>query len=369
MFIVIVRRRVYPYSTGGAEVHTYYVVKELAKHNRLILISEGELPLKIEGGFNHLNVKLKKFRFLSSVYFILLASILLLRKTRHVNIIHAQGALSPMVIGALAKKILKVPLIITCHGSEVRLQKNFFIRTLQRLAFFSADQITTVSHEIKDILISRYKVTPSKISVVPNGYDEELFRKILGTNKNPYFDKYAVYIGRLSYPKDPMTLLNAFEHVHKALPDVCLYFIGEGRLRPVLEQFCKTHALSSTVRFLGELPHEEALKVMAQSAVFIVSSYEEGLPTTLIEAMAFEKPVIATNVGGVPEVVKNGINGILVPSKSPELLAKALQRLLTDSELRRRLGKAAAESVKDYTWSKIAENYEILYHEALRPRN
>jgi len=369
MLIVMVNRRVYPYSVGGAEVHTYYVVKELSKRNRLILISEGEFPLKIEGYFNHLNVKLKSTSFLSSLSFILLASVFLLRKTRQVNILHAQVALSSMVIGIVAKKILRVPLTITCHGSEVRAQKSIFIRALQRLAFSSADQITTVSHEIKDILVSCYQVAPSRISVVPNGYDAELFRKILRSEKDAYFGKYAVYVGRLSYPKDPMTLLNAFEHVHKVLPNVSLYFVGEGGLRPLLEQFCKTHALSSTVRFLGELPHNEVLRFMAQSAVFIVSSYEEGLPTVLIEAMALEKPVIATNIGGVPEVVKDGINGILVPPKSPEHVAKALERLLTDSELRRKLGKAAAKSVKDYTWSKIAEKYEIIYQEALRLRS
>ena len=367
MLIAMIRRRVYPYSTGGAEVHTYYAVKELAKRNRLILISEGEIPLKIQGCFNHLNIKpkFKHAHLLSSMSFILLALIFLFSKVRRVDVLHAQGALSSTIVGLLAKKALKAPLVVTCHGSEVRLQKSKFIRGLQKLAFLSADEITTVSNEIKGILASRYQVDPSKISVVPNGYDEEFTRKYLKNNENADVSKDVVYVGRLSYPKDPVTLLYAFERVHKVLPSISLCFVGDGGLRPPLEQFCRDHGLSKAVRFLGKLPHDEALKFIAQSTVFVLSSYEEGLPTVLIEAMALRKPVIAAAVGGIPEVVKDGINGVLVPPKSPEHVAKALERLLTDLELRRKLGEAAAESVKDYTWSKIAEKYEEIYEVAV----
>jgi glycosyltransferase involved in cell wall biosynthesis len=85
------------------------------------------------------------------------------------------------------------------------------------------------------------------------------------------------------------------------------------------------------------------------------------MPTVILEALALGKPVIATAVGGIPEVVREGVNGILVSPKSPETIAKALERLLSNSGLRRKLGRAAAESVKDYTWSKIAEKYERVY--------
>jgi glycosyltransferase involved in cell wall biosynthesis len=119
------------------------------------------------------------------------------------------------------------------------------------------------------------------------------------------------------------------------------------------------------VRFLGRLPHERVLEHIANSDIFILTSVEEGMPTVVLEALALGKPVIATAVGGIPEVVKEGVNGILVPLKSPELTAKALERLLSNSELRKKLGRGAADSVKDYAWSKMVEKYERVYSVSL----
>jgi glycosyltransferase involved in cell wall biosynthesis len=128
-------RQVYPYSIGGAEIHTHSVVKELAKRNKVILISEGKVPLQTQGRFTHLNIKARSIPLLSSIAFILRSLISLLLKVGQIDVLYAQGALSPAVIGVMAKKVLKAPLVITCHGSEVRLQKSIFIRALQRLAY------------------------------------------------------------------------------------------------------------------------------------------------------------------------------------------------------------------------------------------
>jgi glycosyltransferase involved in cell wall biosynthesis len=152
------------------------------------------------------------------------------------------------------------------------------------------------------------------------------------------------------------------------LPDVNLCFVGDGQLRPILTQFCISHKLLQYVHFLGNLPHHKALQVVAKSSVFVLSSYEEGLPTALIEAMAFGKPVVATNVGGVSEVIKDGINGILVPPKSPEKLAESIEQLLCNSQLGRELSETASRSVKGYSWNKIAESYLKVYQMCFNKR-
>jgi glycosyltransferase involved in cell wall biosynthesis len=364
--IAVIARIVYPHATGGAEIHTYYVAKELAKHNNVILISgsNDKRSVKFQECFVHLNICIPSIPFFSSMLFTMYAIVLLLFKANRIDVLHAQVVLSPVVVGMLAKMFLNVPLVITCHGSEVRLQKNLLIKSIQQIAFRIADHITAVSQEIKRTLVAHYHVTSFKIDVIPNGYDITQFNSNSNDPERNTFN--IVSVGRLSYPKDPLTVLHAFKQIHKVIPNVHLYFVGDGQLLPLLKQFCTRHKLFQQVHFLGNLPHQRALQATAESTVFIVSSSEEGLPTSLIEAMALEKPVIATAVGGIPEIVEDGVNGILIPPKSPEHLAKALERLLTDSRLRRKMGKAAAESVKDYSWSNIAERYEKLYCELIQ---
>jgi glycosyltransferase involved in cell wall biosynthesis len=276
---------------------------------------------------------------------------------------HSQIALSPVVVGIMAKTLLHKPFIITCHGSEVRLQKNYLIKIVQRIAFSIADYVTVVSHEMQSLLVSNYHVNSNKLDVIPNGYDPVLLENC---PKNDDATCYITYVGRLSYPKDPMTLLLAFEKINKNVPNVNLQYVGEGQLSPLLKEFCSRRKLSRNVQFLGKLPHCKTIESIARSTVFVLSSFEEGLPTSLIEAMALRKPVVATSVGGVPEIVRNGVNGFLVPPKAPQQTADILIKLLRNPRIREELGVAAAESVQDYSWDKIARRYEKLYCKLLQ---
>jgi glycosyltransferase involved in cell wall biosynthesis len=353
--VALICRQIYPYSTGGAEIHCYYVASELAKHHGVLLITDKPDEKKTKN-----NTQKLVFNALQMVSFLLKSSAYIILNHNKIRLMHAQVALSPAILCLVINKISGIPFIVTCHGSEVRLQKNKFIRMLQRQAFINASQITSVSSEIRKILVEKYGVEPCKISVIPNGYNSNLplASKVKKVDKS---NEYIIFVGRLSYPKDPETLLSAFEMVHKVHPKVNLCFVGEGKLRSRLENFSRKHNLSESVEFKGKISHNETLNLISNSSIFVISSLEEGLPNVLVEAMACGKPVIASNVGGIPELIVNNVNGILVPSQSVESMAKSIEQLLSNSQLQMKMGQAALRSVKDYSWSKIAEDYQKIY--------
>jgi len=166
--------------------------------------------------------------------------------------------------------------------------------------------------------------------------------------------------------KDHITLLEGFAMLTKRANAVQLLLIGDGPLRGKLEEFCAQHNLYS-VKFLGRLPYKDVLEHVAKSDIFILTSIEEGMPNAIIEALALGKPVIATSVGGIPEIVRDGFNGLLIPARSPKHVAKALYTLLNDEKLYSELSKNTTKSVCGYTWTEIASKYEQICSNLLDP--
>jgi glycosyltransferase involved in cell wall biosynthesis len=134
-----------------------------------------------------------------------------------------------------------------------------------------------------------------------------------------------------------------------AVPDVTLVIAGDGPDRAALERQARELGLETRVRFLGSVSREQVLRLFRAADASVLSSAWENFPHTVVEALAAGCPVIATAVGGVPEVIREGENGLLVPANDVPALAAAIRRLFDDEELRRRLAQAAPESVAGYT--------------------
>jgi glycosyltransferase involved in cell wall biosynthesis len=369
---LLVTRGVYPFAAGGIGIHVYYASKKLSETLDISVITQFtndvEDKLLDFGRTKVVFIPASSISILSSFIFVFMGLFNFLRKVGRVDVVHAHQALSPAILAFLISRFHRVPLIITCHGSEIRTQrKKGPIWLLQRFVLEKASYLTAVSGEMKDILVKDYDVNPSKILVIPNGYDEDAVTTILRNKRKDSFSR-IVFVGSLRPFKDPLTLMKGFQEISKKHPDAELLIIGSGPLETQLKKFSLEKRLSSHVIFAGRTSHEEALNAIAESTVFVLTSIEEGLPTVLIEAMALKKPIIATMVGAVPEIVHDGINGILIPPRSPESVAKAVEMLLSDSKLRETLGQAAAESVRDCTWCKIAEKYATIYGQVCKPK-
>ena len=226
-----------------------------------------------------------------------------------------------------------------------------------------SSSITTVSLSVAREL-ELYGFDSDRVIVVGNGVDEKLFSP--RRNRKPV-EEYVLYTGVLRARKGLFDLIECAKHVCETHPQTRFLICGRGSFFPRLQQRVLKMGLKKHVLFLGHVSRERLVQLYQNATIHVVPSHYEGLPTVLLEAMSCGIPVVATNVGGNSEVISSGVNGILIPPKSPENMAKAVSRLLDDQALRERMGGAARRTIEEhYTWDKIAENVTECYERMLQ---
>ena len=267
--------------------------------------------------------------------------------------------------GMLAAKAAGVPAII--HGEHGFLKADTKKHILiQRLLWRTADQVMCVSEALRDKIAATIGFPKDRIHVIKNGVD--INRYNLSPNGNdfkaamgfPTEDFLFGSIGRLVPVKDYATLLRAAKVVMTSVPNSQLIFVGDGPRRHELEVLANDLGIAGRVHFLKW--SEEVPRIMAALDVFVLSSISEGMSNSILEAMCSCKPVVATAVGGNPELVVDGKTGILVPSKDPQQMGHAILELLRDSKKRRRMGEAGRQRVEaEFSLPQMIRNYEKMY--------
>ena len=239
---------------------------------------------------------------------------------------------------------------------------------LRRLAFELADRVVSVSHQLRDFHAMRTGFAASRISVIHNGVNDRRFhpdalqrtavRKELGVGE----DEFCVgCVANLLPVKDHMTLLRALEHADQAFRKWRLLLVGDGAERPRLEEFVRAHpSWDSRVHFLGT--SNRVPELLAAMDVYVLPSVNEGINNSLLEAMASERPVIATATGGNPEIVIDGESGLLFPVGDSAGLSEKLLMLEKERELRLKLGQQARSRVcREFSMDSMVHNYQELY--------
>jgi glycosyltransferase involved in cell wall biosynthesis len=238
---------------------------------------------------------------------------------------------------------------------SVQLEKQMIART---------SKIAAVSNPVANHL-SQYPISTRNISVVFNGVDSDLF----GTNE---YEKPVVKgkikvlaVGRLAPGKGLEDFIVAASIVNQINPNIEFVIAGEGILKKTLTGLIARLKLDSIVRLLGQvLDRQDVADLYHSSDVFVLPSHHEGLPTVVLEAMAAGLPVVATMVGGIPGLIVDEVNGLLIMPGDPQLLAEKILQLVNDEPLRVELGKKAKQTVLDnYTWDKISDLHIQLYEE------
>jgi L-malate glycosyltransferase len=259
---------------------------------------------------------------------------------------------------ALAARLCGIDNVIyTEHGRFFPDSKTLMF--LDRLYSPLTKHVVAVSDYLSDYMSSVVHVPKRKISVILNGVDVERFRIARCTP----FKSDGLHIGiiaRLVPVKDITTLIRAMAIVHNHDPTLVLFIIGDGPERSDLESLVNKLGLSSIITFRGYL--RDIPEVLKDIDIFALSSLSEGTSITLLEAMASGKPVVATNVGGNPAIIEEGINGFLVPPREPEDLARALLKLAADSAMRQSMAEANINKItKHYSVEAMTCHYENLY--------
>jgi glycosyltransferase involved in cell wall biosynthesis len=239
-------------------------------------------------------------------------------------------------------------------------------RAIGRAILRRSDFVIAVSQAVRQHA-RRLGVPAGRIEVIPNGVDLDAFRpaREVVRAERPR----VAFVGRLLFNKGPQYLVAAAPLVLARHPATEFVIVGDGPLRPQLEQTVARQGLAGAFRFLGMRPDVPALLGDPTLSLFVRPSLSEGLPLTVLEAMACGLPVVATPVGGTAEVVRDGETGYLVPPRAVEPLAAAICRLLDDPAHARALGANGRALVeREYSWERIAERTVAVYERVLQSR-
>ncbi len=212
-------------------------------------------------------------------------------------------------------------------------------RLLNRLTAGLATRVVAVSEAVRDETARALRVAPERIAVIPNGVDTQEFTPASRPVEAPVIG----CTGRLHRKNGHPTLLDAFAAVRQALPEARLLLVGDGPERGSLERTVARRGWGEAVTFAGE--QAEVRPWLHRMAVYVQPSIAEGISNSILEAMACGLPVVATRVGGTPEVVEDGVSGLLVPPKDSAALAIALVTLLGDPSRRAAMGAAGRDRV------------------------
>ena len=234
-----------------------------------------------------------------------------------------------------------------------------FHHLITRYALARADRVTATGMRLAEATL-RYMPPDVEVAVIPYGVDLDRFHP---QEHDPRDDLVVGSVGRLSPEKGLKYLLRAMAKITRQEPRARLLLAGDGPERRSLERLATRLGLVDRVEFTGEVAHDQVPQTLARMNVFAMPSTWEGFGVAALEAAAMGLPVVASNVHGIPDVVEDGVTGILVPPKDVAALSQAILRLLRDPEERRRMGRAGREMVATrYSWADNVRQMEALYN-------
>ena len=240
-------------------------------------------------------------------------------------------------------------------------KRSFFMRITDWMAMRYARMIVVNSDEGKRFVMKQWRVAEDRVAVIHNGIDFEKYRA-LNTRFKPEKDKHnfiITMIGKNTHAKNVDMVLDVAAEVHNELKNVHFWLVGPGLESGVFSDVKQVQ--EGYVKPLG--PQDGIISILAETDILILTSRSEGLPNVIMEAMAAGKPVVSTDVGGIPELIKDGQNGFLVPSEDVEGMAEKVKDLIKDDGLRKHLGENAAAFVGEHlSVANMVKKTEDLYN-------
>lgn len=274
--------------------------------------------------------------------------------------------------GSVAGFLGRFPVVAVEHGDAHHPGKTDIRKLKPKTIARLADEWVAVSKFTKDALVKRFNVPEKKVRVIPNGIRTSIFDKKTGnlTHEDLGLPEGSFVVGAVGslYPvKGHRYLIEAVARVSEKHPNVHLVIAGDGKEKDGLIELSRNLGISDKVHLPGR--RSDVPDLLKLFDVFVLPSESEAHPLSLCEAMASGLPVVASNVGGVPEVIENRKTGILTGVGDVEALAKAVSELIESSELRGRLGNQAVERIREeYSMERMLERYSRLYTDVLERR-
>ena len=362
-------------SFGGPEKLVYDMVKHIIKNQNNIKIIKleiccydilGHFAEKLIGEEQKINLSLLKRKpGIDLFYPFKLASLI---KEKKIDVIHAHNATAWFYV-TWASILTRVPIVYTEHDRS--------FPTPLRLKYFHyffgkyATAVIAVSKTVKENL-EKYEHIKN-VKVIYNGIDPDLFKpasieekvlkkKQLGLNKN---DFVLGNVGRMDYWKNQRILIEILPDLKKISPQIKLILVGRGEEEGNLKKLAIKKGVKNDVIFLGQ--RSDVNQILKAFDIFVFPSLTEGLPLVVIEAMATGLPIVASHVGGIPELVVNGETGFLVSPTSKEEIKETIIKLLNNPKLRKEMGQIARKRFEThFSLPQMVQKYIEVYEKAVK---
>lgn len=278
--------------------------------------------------------------------------------------VHTAQAYVPEIIYRVWKK-RKIPYIAQVHIDAdpssllgriiLEPYKKIFLKRFLK----HAEKILVLTEDYKNLINNKYSINKDKIKIIPNGVGEEFFTKKKAKNNIPHL----LFVGRISIQKNPKRLI---ESVSLCKSKFILDIVGDGELLEETKKLVKEKGLKNVI-FHGRKTGKDLVKMYQNSDLFILTSNNEAFPLTILEAMASGLPIIASDVKGNHNVVKDV--GILINPTTPDNFAKEIDNIFTNKKLYDKLSKRSLQFAKEHKWENVINQIEKVYEEVLKEHN
>lgn len=283
------------------------------------------------------------------------------------DVLHVHYAIPHAAVAFLAKNILatkgiKLPVVTTLHGTDITLiGLDQSMASVVEFSINASDGVTAVSQALKDQTESSFDVS-ADINVIYNFIDPNRFKrktsKAFKTAIAPEGEKIIIHISNFRKVKRVEDVIHSFYEIRKEVPSKLL-LIGDGPERRTMESLCRENGTCNDIKFLGK--QEVVEEILSLGDLFMLPSAKESFGLSALEAMACELPVISSNVGGLPEINKDGVTGYLCPVGDVDTMVKRSLHLLKDDQLLDQFRKNARTRAMEFTIDNILPQYEQMY--------
>ena len=330
----------------GGQRQVLYLTEELVKRRYFVrLITQPDCPLYQEA--KKRNIPVIKVKIRNEFDLFAIVKIAYYLRKEKATIVHFHDAHS-LAVGSVAAHIAKTPIKVLSRRVDFPLKKHF----LSKIKYSKGvDGIIAISNGIKKVLIEEGIINNKSIEVIHPGtdfsqfeqkFDKNYLRKELGFSNDDYL---VGIVAHLADHKGHKYLIEASQIIKEKTDKIKIIIVGEGPLKMELTKKAKELNTRNVVFFLGF--RKDIPQILHSLDLFVLSSYLEGLGSSILDAMACKLPVVATSTGGIPEAVKNEVTGFLVPPRNPKALAEAILKLYKNRDWGRKMGEEGYKLVQE----------------------
>jgi len=352
---------------GGIASYIYSLAMALKKEGHSVEVASSGGQLRdsfIEHGIRCVDIPIRTKKEISPSVALSYFALKKYLKNNRVDVMHAHTRVT-QVLGCFLSRRLQIPLVTTCHG--------FFKPRWHRRVFPCwGEKVIAISSQVKNHLIHDFKVSPSRIYLVHNGIDLKKTREYSGEQIDNIKKEIGIpegcivvgTVGRFSSVKGFEYLIEAAREVLKNNPNMVFVIMGQGKEEENLKKLAKDSHLEGKVIFFK--PIRDSFEYLPVLDIFVMPSIQEGLGISILEAQSQNIPVIASNVGGISDIISDNVTGLLIPPRDPSEIAKAIIRLSKDKDLCQTMRVNAFNQLKkEFSLEKMVERTKEVYEDAV----